>query len=134
MKRPWLLATVALLVGCFADDNFKGMTFEGTYALQSINGAPLPSLVSESGSVKTELLDEAYVFAQGLVFNRVSHVRTTTNGQATTATVNQSGYVVLYMGNSVYFFNSDGSNQRLGIVSDNSLTFSETGRTYVYRK
>ena len=134
MKRTWLVASVALLVGCFADDNFKGMTFEGTYGLQSINGAPLPFLISESGGVKTELLDEAYVFAQGLVFNRVSHVRTTTNGQPETTTVNQSGYVVLYMGNSVYFYNSDGSNQRLGVVSDNVLTFNEAGRNYVYRK
>ncbi|MEO7996667.1 MAG: hypothetical protein ABI852_04435 [Gemmatimonadaceae bacterium] len=130
-KAALLLFAVASISACGGDD-VGNPTLRGDYALQSVNGAPLP-YVTTVNNVKTEILDDVLSLYAGSTYSQISHVRVTTNGQVTTQTLNETG-TYGGQGTSVIFVRNSGKPNRVSIFDNFTLTFHDDELTRVYMK
>lgn len=127
----FLLASSA---GCFSDALTNSSTIPGRFTLRSVNGAPLPYTMSQSGTTRTELVDDAITLFTGGTYATSGHVRTTVGGQSTTAERVETGTYNVF-GTSVTLVTSDGTVTRLAMLAGTEkLTFIESGITRVYTK
>ncbi len=131
MRRAMLLLSLVLSIGCLGSDPVA--TLDGTYTLRSANGAALPYTLSQGAGTKVELLDDAYMIYLGMTFSQSGRIRTTVNGQPTTANQTRAGNFALE-GHSLKFRSGTGGTERIGNLTGNTLTIIEVGVTYVYNK
>ena len=124
---------VACSVGCFDDSIVGSSTVTGTYTLRTVNGSPLPYVLSETATSKTELLDRAITLHEASTYAESGHLRTTENGEATTIATQASGSYSLF-GNSISFNNNAGAPTTIAIIDGNTMKFVEPGMTLVFRK
>lgn len=103
------LALVVALTAC-GDKSSEPLLapIQGTWSLHTINGVPLPFVVSQAGANKLELTSDVFTVAAGGRFTQVTTMRTTLNGQTSTQVTPDAGNYTL-TGNAVVFqFDSDG--------------------------
>jgi hypothetical protein len=128
------LALVVALTAC-GDKSSEPIvaSLEGTWALHSINGTPLPFVVAQSGADKMELTGDVFTVAAGGRFTQVTTMRTTINGQTTTQVTPDAGNYTL-TGNAVVFqFDSDGMTGTAALTAT-ALTVTGNGIVAVYTK
>src|SRR5688500_203154 len=128
MRSVILGFVVACSVACFDDSIVGSSTVSGTYTLRTVNGSPLPYVLSETATTKTELLDRAITLHEALTYIESGHLRTTENGEATTVTTQKSGSYAL-LGNSVAFSSNTGGPTTIALVDGNTMTFVEPDMT-----
>lgn len=134
MRRLIPLVALAVAVACGSDSTTQPTmaSVAGTWALQSVNGAPLPFTVTQSGSDKVELLSDVVTANINGTYTEVAQFRTTLNGQSTTNTETDAGTFVLN-GTAVSLSSTQTGNIN-GELSGNRLTLVETGYAWVFVK
>ena len=136
LLRARLLCTVVMgaIVASSCDDGVVGSsTVTGSYTLRTVNGAALPYTQSQSGTSKSEIVDDVITLFQGGTYAQTAHMRTTTNGAAVTSTVESAGSYQL-LGTSITLLTGDRLTQRIGQIHANTMTFVENQVTSEYRK
>lgn len=88
---------LVLLTACGADAPSATVKVgpSGTYALRTVSGAPLPYVSERSQMSVSEVIDESLTLGTVGDFVDTYHLRTTTNGVATTAPVTEVGTFTL---------------------------------------
>jgi hypothetical protein len=132
MRKTIFGLVLMLATGCFADGVVGSGSVVGTYTLRTVNGAPPPVAITTGGTT-VEILEDTLRLFQGLTWASNGRTKTTVAGQATVATVAETGYYGP-SGTSISFTSSDGRKTRLSILYGNTLTFVENGVTSVYSK
>ena len=133
MRRVMLGLIVACSVACFDDSIVGSPTVTGTYTLRTINGSPLPYVLAQTSTSKTEVLDRAITLHKGSTYASSGHLRVTENGQTTTISTPATGTYSLF-GNSISFRSNAGGGDAVAIIDGNRMTFIEAGMTSVFRK
>lgn len=132
MRKLFLATIAALFLAC--DSGVTGITtVTGNWSLRTVNGTSLPFTKSGSGANKTEILDDVITLYEGLTFSQTVHQRVTTNGQASTVTLTETGAYTLF-GTSVTLAGNSGADARRGLIEGNTMTIVENGMTFAYRK
>jgi hypothetical protein len=73
-----MLCTAAFALAC--GEPTSPLDLVGTYALQSVNGMPLPFTLSQVGTTKVEVLDDQLMLASSSNYSSVGHKRYTFDG------------------------------------------------------
>jgi hypothetical protein len=134
MRRVLMAFLVAGSAGCFSDALTGSSAVTGKYTLSRVNGEPLPYTTSRTATTRTELLDDAVTLFGGGTYATSGHVRTTVDGQSTTAARVETGTYEVF-GTSVTMRTSDGTLTRHAqLEGTRRLTFIESGLTAVYTK
>lgn len=133
--RRFVPVVFAIALTACGSDSTTGPTASivGTWHLQSINGTPLPYVIAQTGTNKTELTADVFTVSVGGSFTETTTLRLTVNGQVTTQSGADAGNYTLN-GTAVSFrFNSDGSTGT-GAWSGNTVTVAESGFSYIYTR
>jgi len=133
--RRFLTLTLALaIVACGSDSSSapSNASVAGTWTLQTVNGSPLPFTLASSPA-KLELLSYVVTVTSNGTWTSAQSIRTTFNGQATTATTTDAGTYTL-SGNAVAIQSSSSTTVLAGTVSGNTLTLAQPGLTFVFQK
>lgn len=133
MRSVILGLVVATSVACYDDSIVGSPSVTGTYTLRTINGSPLPYVLSETATSKIEVLDRAFTLHQGSTYAESGHLRRTENGETTIVSTPATGTYRLEA-NSVSFQRNGGSSLAIAIVNGNTMTFVEPGMTLMFRK
>ncbi len=135
MKRRLLALALMLCAVSCTDDGVTGTsTLRGTYTLRTVNGAAPLVTLSTTGTTTVELLSDQLSLFSGGTFERQARMRTTTNGQASTATTIETGNWTPLFGTSISFRTNETQNTAVATFSDRSLTFIDVGRTFIFTK
>jgi hypothetical protein len=130
MQRLLLGFALMFSVACLGDGMTGSSSVTGSYTLRTINGSNLPYTVVGTGM---EIVDETITLYEGFTYIKSGHTRTTTNGQVTTQTTNDSGTYGL-QGTSITFNSNAGGQGTLALIDGNKLTIVKAGITSVFRK
>lgn len=130
MQRFLLGLAVVFSVACMGDGMTGSSTITGSYTLRTVNGSNLPYTVAGTG---VEIVDETLTLHEGLTYIRSGHTRTTTNGQVTTQTTNDSGSYGL-QGTSITLNSNAGGQGTPALIDGNKLTIVKSGITSVFKK
>jgi hypothetical protein len=130
MQRLLLGFALMFSVACLGDGMTGSSSVTGSYTLRTINGSNLPYTVTGTGM---EIVDETITLYEGFTYIKSGHTRTTTNGQVTTQTTNDSGTYGL-QGTSITFNSNAGGQGTLALIDGNKLTIVKAGITSVFRK
>ena len=133
MVRALLGVVVMLSLGCLDDGIVGSPTSAGTYTLRTVNGSPLPYVLTQTATSKTELLDRAITLYEGFSYAESGHLRTTAGSQVTTETIARGGTWAV-SGNSISLQSNAGGPLVLAIMHGNTMTIVEAGLTMVFRK
>ena len=134
MRKLLLSLVLATAVACGGDSTSPvTASIAGTYKLQTINGSPLPYIIVQSGTDKVEFLDDQVVINDGGTYTESGHVRTTTNGVATTESIVDAGTYVR-TGTAITFHSTSDNTDTPGSINGNSITVVSTGLSAVYAK
>lgn len=133
MRRLALALAVALSVSaCGGDSSTDPGSITGTYTLRTIAGSPLPYVLSEIGTTKYELLDDAVTLNANGTYTEISHTRATVNGQVSTTPSTDSGSYAV-SGTDITFTSLDGSTVT-GTVGAGTLTIPTGGGPAIYAR
>jgi hypothetical protein len=124
---------VALMAACFGGSMTGSSTITGEYTLRTVNGAPLPYTLSQSGTSKTEVVQDAITLFQGGTFARARQIRLTSNGQVTNQSENDTGAYTIF-GTSLSLRSNATGQSTLATISGNTMTVVEAGVVSVYSK
>ena len=132
--RRLLLVLAALTVSCGGDSTTQptATSIVGTWSLQTINGAALPFIISQSGADKLEVISDVATVDSHGAYTEVTQLRTTVNGQAKAEAFTDVGTYTV-SGNAVTLKSSDGSSVTASL-SGNTFTISAGAFVYVYKK
>lgn len=130
----WAVVVLALvLAACGSDASTAPTTVAGTWALQTINAAPLPFVVAQSGADKAEVLaDTLKLSAAGSAIESTT-IRTTLNGVVNTQTLADTGSYTVN-GSAVTLLSTTEGSALMGTWSGNTITASVEGFTFVYKR
>ena len=106
----------------------------GTYTLQSVNSSPLPFTTTQSGTSKTELVDDEIRMFQGGTFARTFHTRTTTNGQVTNTANTRTGTWAIGMGATITLTANEDRATMIVSINARRMTSVLEGNSYLYTK
>ena len=121
------------LLACGGDGSTSpGASIAGAYSLTTVNGAPLPFVVTQAGTYKYEITAETYTLAAGGAYTEVLTDRTTSNGAVTTSTKTDAGRWSTN-GTSITL-TSPALGAVSGTVSGNTLSLTSQGNTKVFTK
>lgn len=127
------LLIVAAACGSDGPTQPTSTSVAGTWSLQTINGNGLPYVVAQTGADKVELISDVITAVASGSFTQITQVRITQNGQTSTQSIPDAGSFSLNGTAVTFTFNSDGSTGT-GSVSGNTLTVTDDGFAYVYKK
>jgi hypothetical protein len=105
----------------------------GSYALQTVNGAPLPFTVLQIGSDRIEVLNETVTLSDNGTFTQQGSLRITENGAVSTDSYTEAGSYTRNGTALNLVFGSDGTTGT-GTISENTITVGISGVSLVYRK
>lgn len=134
MKRGLFTLIAAILsVGCFGGGVTGTSTVNGTYVLQSVNGAALPYTVPGSAA-KIEIVSDVVVLHEGFTYAVSGQTRSIVNGQLATQSTSGNGTFSL-QGNAIFFRNVIATVPLLpGTINANKMTIGRGELIYVYSK
>jgi hypothetical protein len=124
---------VALMTGCFGGGMTGSSTVTGAYTLRTVNSAPLPYTLSQSGTSKTELMQDTFTLYQGGTFSRARQIRLTSNGQVTHQSENDTGSYTIF-GASLSLSSNATGQSTLATISGNTMTVVQAGVVSIYSK
>jgi len=136
MRRLVAALLVSAALACGGDDSITVPTnasVAGTWTLQSVNGSPLPFVIVQSGSNKSELTADVLTVGSSGNFTQLTTIRNTLNGQVTTQSTPDAGTYTLNGTAATFRFNSDGSTGT-GAINGNTLTVADVGLVMVYQR
>lgn len=122
------------LMSCIDEVTAGDSTIRGTYTLRTVNGAGLPYTKSNVGTTKVELLEDKISLFMGGTFSQTIVTRTTVGGQASEQTATIPGTYGAGFNNSVVITPNGGTSRTVIIENGNTMTYSEVGANYVWRK
>jgi hypothetical protein len=146
LRRSFVSALVglALLAACGGDSATAPdprpttTSIAGTYNLQTVNGAPPPVIIFQSGADRVEVMSGNFTVNANSTFSNTHTFRATSGGQTVTLTETCTGTYAL-TGNSLSF--SEATSGELcggtftGTVSGNTLTVAyDATLQAVYRR
>jgi hypothetical protein len=105
----------------------------GTWSLETVNGAPLPYVLTDSASTRTEVTADVLTFLPSGQFTQLTQLRTTTAGEANTQTVPQAGTFSSNRGSVTLQFTGDSASYS-GTVSGRTFTLAYQALTLRYGK
>lgn len=105
----------------------------GRYSLKTVNGAPLPFLIGQSGTSKSEVLADVLALSANGTFLQTSTIRNTVDGVATTSSSTEPGTFTLAGATATFVFDVDGS-FGTGTIVERALTISGNGFVTIYTK
>lgn len=129
-----ILAVVGILAGCGSDSSTQpsATSIAGTWALQTVNGAALPFVISQSGLNKAEVIsDIATADAHG-AYTEIAQVRVTLNGSVTTQSSSDAGTYTVN-GTALVLKSNDGSTVT-GSLNGDTFTITSDGLSLVFKK
>lgn len=132
MRKTAIVFLVGISIACFNEPVGIGTT-RGEWLLEKVNGQPLPFTLSGSGANKTELISDRLFLYEGFTYDETVEIRTTVNGQATTAKTIKPGPYAISQGAMVFMFN-DGTPNKIATVEGNKLTFGEPNFFRIFAK
>ena len=132
--RHFVLFALAVCLGCGSDSSTSptGSSIAGTWALQTVNGSPLPFTLAQQGTNKTEVLSDIATADSHGAYTDITTIRITINGVASTQSIPDAGTYTLN-GTALVLRSNDGSSLT-GSLSGNTFTVSADGFAYVYKK
>lgn len=134
VQRVAVGCALLLLQACINDIQAGDSTIRGTYTLRTVNGAVLPYTKSVIGATKAELLDDKISLFMGFTLAEEVVIRTTEHGVATTQTIATTGTYALGFNNSVVLRSNSGGSRTVLIDNGNTMTITESGIPYVWKK
>lgn len=127
-----VLGLAAAACGGGDDGINEPASIAGTYNLQTIDGKSPPVVVFEEPGLKVEVVSGNFILTASGTFTTTVGWRTTENGQVTTDSDTFPGtYTVT--GSTVNFTYADGDTDS-ATLAGNTLTFTDSGSTVVFRK
>jgi hypothetical protein len=90
MKLRLIVLACAALMACTTTTDVS-TEFIGTFSMQSVNGSPLPFVVTQTGTSSTSLTSDQLTIADGGTWSETGIERTVVNGQATNNTYADNG-------------------------------------------
>jgi hypothetical protein len=127
------LAVLPAIVACGGDSGTGPSSVAGQYSLQTINGAALPFLEFQQGTIKIELLSDVLTVTGTGTWSDLQTERTTIDTQVSTDTTTDSGTYTLSESTVTFTANGETATQT-GTLSNGTLTVSGSGFTLIYRK
>ncbi len=136
MKRVLVLAlsiVLGLTATACSDSTGPGASLAGAYTLQTINGAPLPVYINNSGNPSTEVVSERIVINADGSYSGVTRYRDTYLGQQPVLVDSPfTGYWTL-SGSEIVLTETDFPNDpTYGTISSNQMVLSVFGTSAVY--
>ncbi len=131
-----IAAAAMLLVAACSDKGVTDPVPLGTYVLQSVDGHALPYVVPGEGSDELALTAGSIALMDGGRFGMSVTMRYTSAGSSADMTMNASGTFTI-SGSTVTFTVVDpesGSSTFNGTLSNGTLTISEEGEVWVFRR
>ena len=128
-----LLVVAAACGGSDAPTQPTSASVAGTWKLQTVNGSALPYVAAQVGADKVELMSDVITAVASGSFTQMTQIRVTQSGQVSTQSIPDAGSYTLNGSAVTFTFNSDGSTGT-GSLSGNTLTVTEDGFAFVYRK
>jgi len=104
----------------------------GTYALQSVNGMPLPYLLQDAGATKVHVLDDLIILTSSSSFSEMGH-KTLTTGSMVSLQVPIDAGTFERRGNTITL-ESLLFGRWTGSIRGSTLTMVQQGFTLVYQK
>src|SRR5512143_4038223 len=97
-----------LLAACGGDSSTAPRTVAGTWELQTVGGAPLPFLLYQTSSAKTELVGAVIEMAETGTYTEALLIRATqSTGQASSSSIPYAGSYTL-SGTAITFKDNNG--------------------------
>ena len=131
MRKLIAVLALATLAAC-GSDSTGSSSFEGTWNLSTVNGAPLPFTYYETSTEKGEVTAESFVASAGRAYYTSTYRYTNTGSPVQTETVQDTAAYTIN-GNTVKIKFS-ASDSVMGTWSGSNFTLSESGITAVYVK
>lgn len=134
LRNALTLCTLLSLQSCINDPEVGDSTIRGTYTLRSVAGVAPPYTKSNVGNTRVELLEDNISLFMGFTMSEEVTLRTTTNGVATTQMTTYTGtYAPGY--NNTVVLNQNGGPQRIVTIDNGkTMTYSDVGVVYVWKK
>jgi hypothetical protein len=104
----------------------------GLWTLISINGASLPAVQGQLGSIKTEIVSDALTLTANGTFTENAQVRLTTGSNVQTDSASETGTFTID-GSTINFVGASGT-RRTATVSGSTMTITVEGNAWVLRK
>ena len=123
---PAVALLAALACGSDAPSGPTNANAAGTWALQTVNGIPLPYLYVQNGPDKGEVMADLLILTSAGTFTEKTTLRRTVNGQVTTEPQSDVGTFVI-SGNTVTFFFTIGGGSGVATLSGDSMTIPGDG-------
>jgi hypothetical protein len=121
MRRRVLVAVVSATLACGGSDVPTApadVNMTGTWALQSVTGASLPVIASQTSTSKVEVMSDVFAIASAGTFVETVVIRTTpTGGSSTTQTVTDAGTYAVKGNVVTLHWTSDGSTQTATVTN-----------------
>jgi hypothetical protein len=139
MRRTAFVATMILAIlsaaGCGGDSTGPAtQSIAGSWTLQSVNGSPLPFIVTQTGTDRLEVLSDVIVISETGSFTQTTSTRTTTNGVPTTQSVADAGSYTLNGSAVTLHFNSDGFTGTASWSGTTITTITGDGLALIYKR
>ena len=135
MRRLLLACATIALIGCGGSDSTgPAASAQGTWNLQTVNGAALPFTLNSNPSTgdKLEILDDQYVLNSDGTFTEAFTTRETTNGQITTTPETDNGTWTQQGSQVSVVFASGGG--LAGTISNDKITIATQVGPLVYTR
>ena len=128
-----LLALMLPLAACGDDSTGPGETnITGTYTLQTVGGSPLPATLDQRGADRLQITAGRTTLNQDRTFSQSLTLRITQSGAVTTTEFPLNG-TYTQNNNAIIFRYNDGE-EAAGSISGNTLTITDEGLVFVFRK
>lgn len=136
MVRAATLALILVFVAACggSESPTTPATIAGTYTLRTVNGSPLPFLVSGGGATKSEIVDGTLTVNDGGGWAESGHLRNTVNGTVTTSASNFVGSGYYTLSGTAITLSGPGAGPFSGSVSSGALSVAVRGYLYGYAK
>lgn len=125
---------LAIAVACGSDSPTQptNASVAGTWTLTSVNGAPLPLVLSQAGADKDELTGDVVTATPTGTYTEVFTYRTTTSGVVSTDSETDNGTYTI-SGNSITL-SSTVKGSFSGTLNGNTFTLVDQGFVFLFTK
>ena len=134
-KRVLAVAAVSLVFGFVACADLVGLGYgdDGIYELQTLNGNSLPTTVYQDAFEQDELITESFrIYTDGSYTDDYTLRVSKSSGQSTNSYRDVGTYT--RYGNSLQFVDGNTGQAFNGDIDGRTLTITQNGNFYVYRK
>jgi hypothetical protein len=139
MRRYAAVSFGLLILGCSSDNSVSADidAAVGVYALQTIDGSPLPYNAGNQGGVDVVIVSDKYTLTSGRTYTRDGTLRLTEFGITATQSVTESGSWSLSGGTLTLTISNSSLGQTgnySGSLAGSSLSITQMGFLGVYKK